>query len=79
MLTAIKGIFRNGRVELEEDPGIVGEAAVVVTFLKPDALDHQKPQSKMIAFGMLSESGRRMSEEMDFKVAHTPKGRGTTR
>ncbi|HZK80862.1 MAG TPA: hypothetical protein VFC46_07340 [Humisphaera sp.] len=69
MLTAIKGTFRNGRVELDEDPGIVGEAAVVVTFLKPEKSDTGGPEAKIMTFGMLAEPGRRMSGEDDVKIA----------
>jgi hypothetical protein len=69
MLTAIKGTFRNGRVELDEDPGIVGEAPVVVTFLNADESSAQNPRSRMITFGMLREPGRRMSDDKDFQAA----------
>jgi uncharacterized protein (DUF433 family) len=42
MLTAIKGTFRDGRVELDEDPGIIGEARVLVTFLQPEPLEQTR-------------------------------------
>ncbi|WP_437672284.1 hypothetical protein [Sorangium sp. So ce131] len=35
MLTAVEGVFRNGRVELRETPTNIKEARVVVTFLEP--------------------------------------------
>jgi len=35
MLTAVEGVFRNGRVELRETPKNIEEARVVVTFLEP--------------------------------------------
>jgi hypothetical protein len=35
MLTAVEGVFRNGRVELRETPKEIEEARVVVTFLEP--------------------------------------------
>lgn len=35
MLTAVEGVFRNGRVELREMPKDIEEARVVVTFLEP--------------------------------------------
>jgi hypothetical protein len=69
ILTAIKETFRNGRVELDKDPGIVGESAVVVTFLKSEAPSATGQQSNMITFGMLAEPGRGMSDEDDFKIA----------
>ena len=37
MIQSVEGIFRNGQVELLEDPPITGEARVIVTFL-PDPL-----------------------------------------
>jgi len=33
MLTAVEGIYRDGKVELLETPGDVSEARVIVTFL----------------------------------------------
>lgn len=35
MLTAVEGVFRNGRVELRETPKNIEEARVVVAFLEP--------------------------------------------
>jgi hypothetical protein len=71
MLTSIQGTFRNGRVELDEDPGIVGEAAVVVTFLKT-VTPAEPPQARPIRFGMLGRPGRPMSDLEDFKDAEFP-------
>jgi hypothetical protein len=40
MLTSIRGIYRKGRVELEETPrNLPDEARVIVTFLAPAGLD----------------------------------------
>lgn len=36
MMQAVRGIYRGGVVELLEQPGIAGEAEVVVTFLSAD-------------------------------------------
>jgi hypothetical protein len=36
MIQSVEGVFRNGKVELLEEPVDVGEARVIVTFL-PDA------------------------------------------
>jgi len=69
MLTTIKGIFRNGRIELDEDPGIIGEAPVVVTFLNSATAGAEMGESKIITFGMLADPTRPMSVEDDFKVA----------
>ena len=38
MLTAVEGVFRNGRVELRETPKNIEEARVVVTFLEPTTM-----------------------------------------
>jgi hypothetical protein len=67
-LTAVKGAFRNGRVELDEDPGIVGEAAVVVTFFRPDTAPTRATQPAALTFGMLAQPGRRMSDLDDLRV-----------
>jgi hypothetical protein len=69
MLTSIKGMFRDGRVELDEDPGIRGEAPVVVTFLQSPASDASTAESKPMTFGMLADPARRMSDQNDFKIA----------
>ena len=69
MLNAVKGTFRDGRVELDEDPGIIGETPVVVTFLQPEVSDAKTRESKLMTFGMLADPARRMSEEDDFKIA----------
>lgn len=40
MLTSVEGIYRNGRVELIEQPADACEGArVIVTFVKPDEID----------------------------------------
>ncbi len=33
MLTTVEGVFKNGRIELEEEPPALEEARVIVTFL----------------------------------------------
>lgn len=39
MLTAVEGVYRNGRVELTEKPqGVADEAQVIVTFVTPHPL-----------------------------------------
>ena len=43
MLKAIRGVFRQGKVELVEEPRGVGDnTPVVVTFLNPGKVDLQK-------------------------------------
>jgi predicted DNA-binding antitoxin AbrB/MazE fold protein len=40
MLTSIEGIYRNGRVELTEQPTDIDEGTrVIVTFIKSDQID----------------------------------------
>ncbi len=40
MLTTVAGIYRDGKVELGERPGEVGDGTeVLVTFLEPHAID----------------------------------------
>lgn len=40
MLTSVEGIYRNGRIELTEQPPDISEGArVIVTFIKSDAID----------------------------------------
>ena len=66
MLTTIKGTFRDGQINLSEDPGFRGEAEVYVTFVTEP---RPRPDSQMMTFGMLAVPGRRMSTEEDFKIA----------
>jgi len=40
MLTSVRGVYRNGKVELTEQPGCVrDETSVIVTFLEPGSID----------------------------------------
>lgn len=39
MLKSVKGVYRNGRIELSEPPPEGGEAQVIVTFLGPSAVN----------------------------------------
>lgn len=66
MLNAIKGKFRDGKIELAETPNVIGEADVIVTFLTGD-LSVGPEDAKPIAFGMLSNPARRQSTLQDFK------------
>jgi hypothetical protein len=44
MLTAVKGIFRNGKIELAEQPaGIADGAEAVITFLPLQSIGTGKP------------------------------------
>ena len=40
MLTTVEGVYRNGRIELSENPNDVVEGArVLVTFIRPNSID----------------------------------------
>ena len=49
MLACVKGVFKEGKVELFEIPPGVSESNVVVTFLEPPA----KPVGRMMQRGIL--------------------------
>ena len=78
MMQAVKGIYRDGKVELLEPPSGITEGEVIVTFVQPAVekadstvgmakeLALNKP--KMIRFGMLS-NGTEQFSETDFKSA----------
>lgn len=66
MLMAIKGVFRAGKIELEERASAQDGTPVVVTFL--DDNTHNGP-FRMIAFGMLADPSRTFSSEEEFKQA----------
>lgn len=63
MLQAIEGIYKDGRVYLNENPNQVQESRVIVTFLEVNTASN----SQMIQFGMFS--GKNQSTEQDFMMA----------
>jgi hypothetical protein len=69
MPTTVKGIYHDGRIELSEDPGVTGEAAVMVTFLDEAQKSSRSQPPRIMTSGMLAVPGRRMSTEDDFKIA----------
>jgi hypothetical protein len=44
MLKSVEGIYRNGKVELLEQPPDINEARVIITFLPPNKESAQPPQ-----------------------------------
>ena len=49
MLRAVEGVFRNGRVELQETPENIREARVIVTFLaESEHMADQPPQGRTV-------------------------------
>ena len=68
MLTTVEGIYKNGRVELLENPSDVQEVPVLVTFLesKPIKAPVKAPE-QMLQYGKYAGSIR--STEGDFKIA----------
>ncbi len=63
MLTAVRGTYKNGRVELAETPPGIDESEVIITFVEPKP----KPEGRMIRFGMFPELLALTDE--DFKTA----------
>ena len=74
MLTTIEGVYKDGRIELSEDPKTVEERRVLVTFLEGGTANGSaKAESgRMITFGMFPELN--VLTEEDFKAAefHSP-------
>lgn len=54
MLTTVEGVFREGRIELGEEPPDVEQARVIVTFLP------ESPESGAVSPRSASEANRRM-------------------
>lgn len=69
MRTTVEGIYKDGRVELDETPAVTGEKRVRVTFLDEEpAKGLEKPaKGQMIRFGMFA--GPIETTEEDFKRA----------
>ena len=69
MLTTVEGVYRDGKVELDETPALTGERRVRVTFLGDEVTnDKEKPaQGQMIWCGMFA--GLIETTEEDFKAA----------
>lgn len=65
MLTTVKGIYKEGRVELLEPAPDVQDVEVLVTFM--EGRSEQRPAGQMIRRGMFKELGE-FTEE-DFKAA----------
>lgn len=63
-LTAVEGIYRNGKVELMETPAEMEGAKVVVTFLSadPNAIEQQKQEREAARARMFA----RMRKGLDF-------------
>ncbi|BAT51688.1 hypothetical protein NOS3756_06150 [Nostoc sp. NIES-3756] len=67
MLQSIKGVYKNGKVELTELPRDISESIVIVTFL--EAKKTQQPK-QIMQFGMFSVN--QQSTEADFQIAECP-------
>ena len=69
MLTTIEGIYKNGKVELLEEPGLAEERRVLVTFLenKTDGSAMVPKKGQMLRAGMFPQL-RDLTDE-DFKAA----------
>jgi hypothetical protein len=66
MLATVRGIFRQGRVELVEDPKMTDDVPVVVTFLQDQPPAINPPSGRIMKYGMLAVPGKPMSTEADF-------------
>jgi hypothetical protein len=66
MLTTVEGTYRDGKVELNEQPAVRDGSRVIVTFLSPEV---QKGPGEMIRFGMLRSEGGQESTWEDFQAA----------
>ena len=63
MSFTVKGMYRDGKVELTDPPAGIRESRVLVTFL-----DATRPKStRMMRYGQFT--GERMSTEEDFAIA----------
>ncbi|BDA66068.1 hypothetical protein CAL7716_002340 [Calothrix sp. PCC 7716] len=65
MLKSVKGIYKDGTIELSELPSEISESPVIVTFLSVQAV---KSTSQNMYFGMLSTSNQQSTEE-DFTIS----------
>ncbi|PZO55363.1 MAG: hypothetical protein DCF15_10735 [Phormidesmis priestleyi] len=66
MMQTVKGVYRQGKVELLEPPSGITEGEVLVTFIETKSLD--KP-TRMITFGMFADDAKEGATEEDFKSA----------
>jgi hypothetical protein len=69
MLTTVEGIYKDGKVELLEQPTNEKESRVLVTFIESQAqvsTEEENPK-RMIRFGMYPGPG--VTTEDDFKLA----------
>jgi hypothetical protein len=66
MLTAIEGIYKDGKIELSETPAHVEESRVLVVFLESKTNGAPK-KGQMIRHGMFA--GLIETTEEDFKLA----------
>ena len=74
MLTTIEEVYKDGKIELSEDPKTVEERRVLVTFLEGGTANGSAKTEggRMITFGMFA--GPVETTEEDFKAAefHSP-------
>ncbi len=66
VLTTIEGHYTDGRIELSEQPRVIGKARVLVTFIEDEAAQEEKEQERQAAIermfaamdsGIRSDSG----------------------
>jgi hypothetical protein len=69
MLTTVEGVYRDGRIELDEAPALSGERRVRVMFLEDEPFvggDRTAP-AQQIRYGMFA--GPTETTEADFRLA----------
>lgn len=64
MLQSVKGIYRQGKIELLETPNNLEESSVIITFLEDKPI---QKYAKLMCFGMFT--GDYQSTEEDFSFA----------
>ena len=63
MLQSIKGVYKDGAIELAEIPENIEQSQVIVTFLEAEP----ERNKQIIYFGMFT--GAKQSNREDFKIA----------
>ncbi len=63
MLLTVKGIYKNGKVDVTEKPDGVKQADVLVTFLTSEEIESRQ----CMVYGQFA--GKRASSEEDFLIA----------
>jgi hypothetical protein len=63
MLLTVEGIYKDGKIEIEEKPADIKQSKVLITFLSPQATT----KHHRMVYGQFM--GKRMSTDKDFLIA----------